>query len=54
MTKADVTDSNGLTLETGKSYYLGEDISVKWDITIKGTVNLCLNGPQHHKDFGEH
>ena len=44
VTKADVTDSNGLTLETGKSYYLGEDISVKWDITIKGTVNLCLNG----------
>ena len=40
----DVTPSNGLTLVDGKSYYLGEDISVKYDITIKGTVNLCLNG----------
>ena len=44
VTQEDVTDSNGLTLKTGKSYYLGEDIKVKWDITIKGTVNLCLNG----------
>ena len=42
--KTDVTDRNGLTLEDGKSYYLGEDISVKYAITIKGTVNLCLNG----------
>ena len=42
--KTDVTDSNGLTLVDGKSYYLGEDIEVKWDITINGTVNLCLNG----------
>ena len=44
VTQANVTDSNGLTLEAGKSYYLGEDIKVKWDITINGTVNLCLNG----------
>ena len=42
--QTDVTDNNGLKLEAGKSYYLGEDISVKYDITIKGTVNLCLNG----------
>ena len=42
--QTDVTDSNGLKLEAGKSYYLGEDISVKYAITIKGTVNLCLNG----------
>ena len=42
--QTDVTDNNGLKLEDGKSYYLGEDIEVKWDITIKGTVNLCLNG----------
>ena len=42
--KTDVTDRNGLTLVDGKSYYLGEDIEVKYDITIKGTVNLCLNG----------
>lgn len=33
-----------LRLETGKSYYLGGDIEVKYTITIKGTVNLCLNG----------
>ena len=44
VTQAKVTDANGLTLEDGKSYYLGENISVKYDITIKGTVNLCLNG----------
>ena len=44
VTQAKVTDSNGLKLEAGKSYYLGEDISVKYAITIKGTVNLCLNG----------
>ena len=42
--KTDVTPNNGLKLEAGKSYYLGEDISVKYAITIKGTVNLCLNG----------
>ena len=44
VTKADVTPNNGLKLEDGKSYYLGEDIEVKYAITIKGTVNLCLNG----------
>ena len=44
VTKENVTDNNGLKLEAGKSYYLGEDISVKYAITIKGTVNLCLNG----------
>lgn len=44
VTKAKVTDANGLKLEDGKSYYLGEDIEVKYDITIKGKVNLCLNG----------
>ena len=38
-------DADGkLTLEDGKSYYLGEDISVEDAITINGTVNLCLNG----------
>ena len=43
--QTNVTDNNGkLKLEDGKSYYLGENISVKYDITIKGTVNLCLNG----------
>ena len=44
VTQEDVTPNNGLILKDGKSYYLGEDIRVKWDITIKGTVNLCLNG----------
>ena len=45
VTQKDVTDNNGeLKLEAGKSYYLGADISVKYEITIKGTVNLCLNG----------
>ena len=39
----DVTKGE-LKLKDGKSYYLGEDISVKYEITIKGTVNLCLNG----------
>ena len=39
----DVTKGE-LKLKDGKSYYLGEDISVKYKITIKGTVNLCLNG----------
>ena len=44
VTKKNVTEGGELKLEDGKSYYLGEDIEVKWDITIKGTVNLCLNG----------
>lgn len=44
MTQKDVTDNNGLTLEAGNNYYLGENIKVKWEITIKGKVNLCLNG----------
>ena len=42
--QTDVTDNNGLTLEPGNNYYLGENIKVKWEITIKGKVNLCLNG----------
>ena len=42
--QTDVTPNNGLILNDGQSYYLGEDISVKYDITINGTVNLCLNG----------
>ena len=41
--KTDVTGGE-LKLTAGNSYYLGEDIEVKWDITINGTVNLCLNG----------
>ena len=49
VTWTEVTQENNvkngeLKLEDGKSYYLGEDIKVKWEITIKGTVNLCLNG----------
>ena len=44
VTRANVTDRNGLKLETGNNYYLGEDIEVKYAITINGTVNLCLNG----------
>ena len=44
VTQKDVTDNNGLTLKAGNNYYLGENIKVKWEITIKGTVNLCLNG----------
>ena len=44
VTQANVTPSNGLKLEDGKSYYLGGDIEVEYAITIKGTVNLCLNG----------
>lgn len=44
VTQKKVTDNNGLILETGKNYYLGGDIEVKYAITIKGTVNLCLNG----------
>lgn len=43
--QTDVTDNNGeLKLEAGQSYYLGEDIEVKYTITINGTVHLCLNG----------
>lgn len=48
VTWTEVTQENvkngELKLDSGKSYYLGEDIKVKWEITIKGTVNLCLNG----------
>ena len=44
MTQTDVTAEGELKLEDGKSYYLGEDIEVKYTITINGTVNLCLNG----------
>ena len=45
VTQADVDSHSGaLPLESGKSYYLGGNISVKYEITIKGTVNLCLNG----------
>ena len=37
--------SNGtLSLTDGKSYYLGEDITVSASVEISGTVNLCLNG----------
>ena len=43
VTRTDVNNGD-LILVDGKSYYLGEDISVKYEITIKGTVNLCLNG----------
>ena len=42
--QTDVTSNNGLILKDGNSYYLGEDISVEYAITIKGKVNLCLNG----------
>ena len=55
VTQANVTDNNGeLKLEAGKSYYLGADISVKYEITIKGTVNLCLNGHRIERieDYG--
>ena len=44
VTQADVGSDGELKLQAGKSYYLGENISVKYEITIKGTVNLCLNG----------
>ena len=44
VTRANVTPSNGLKLEDGNSYYLGENIEVEHAITINGTVNLCLNG----------
>ena len=44
VTKKDVTEGGELKLTPGNNYYLGEDISVKYEITIKGTVNLCLNG----------
>lgn len=45
VTQKDVTDNNGdLVLAAGQSYYLGEDIEVKYAITITGRVNLCLNG----------
>lgn len=43
VTKENVKNGE-LKLEDGKSYYLGEDIEVKYTITINGTVNLCLNG----------
>lgn len=43
VTRKDVNNGE-LKLTAGNSYYLGEDIEVKWDITINGTVNLCLNG----------
>ena len=44
VTKANVTNGE-LKLTAGESYYLGENISVEYAITIeKGTVNLCLNG----------
>ena len=37
--------SNGtLSLADGKSYYLGEDITVASEVAISDTVNLCLNG----------
>ncbi len=37
--------SNGtLSLTDGKSYYLGEDITVSSFVEISGEVNLCLNG----------
>lgn len=45
VTKKDVTEGGELKLTAGNNYYLGEDIEVKYTITIaKGTVNLCLNG----------
>ena len=44
VTQKDVTEGGELKLTAGNNYYLGENIKVKWEITIKGTVNLCLNG----------
>lgn len=43
LTPTDVSDGT-LTLEAGKSYYLGETIETTKEITVNGTVNLCLNG----------
>ena len=43
VTQGAVTDGK-LTLEDGKSYYLGGNIETQKAITITGTVNLCLNG----------
>lgn len=45
-TKLTASDlSNGtLSLTDGKSYYLGEDITVSSFVEISGEVNLCLNG----------
>ena len=43
LTQANVNDGT-LTLEAGKSYYLGGNIETAKEITINGTVNLCLNG----------
>ena len=42
--QADVDADGKLTLEDGKSYYLGGNINTAKAITITGTVNLCLNG----------
>ena len=42
--QANVDADGKLTLEDGKSYYLGEKINTTKAITITGTVNLCLNG----------
>lgn len=44
VTQTNVTAGGELKLEDGNSYYLGEDIEVKYTITINGTVHLCLNG----------
>ena len=43
LTASDVSDGT-LSLTDGKSYYLGEDITVSASVEISGTVNLCLNG----------
>ena len=51
VTQANVTSSGELKLEAGNSYYLGENISVKYEITIKGTVNLCLNGHRIERTY---
>ena len=44
LTSADLDNSGNLTLASGNSYYLGEDITVSSTISITGAVNLCLNG----------
>ncbi len=44
LTQANINDGT-LTLEAGKSYYLGENITTTTkEIAVNGTVNLCLNG----------
>lgn len=53
LTSADLNSNGTLKLTDGKSYYLGEDITVTSAVITTGAVNLCLNGKSLSNESGD-